>query len=264
MPYILNLKFEEMTSNIEKAFVDLVRKTGRRDVADVLFNIYLGEIEKMYTFSPIGKTPAKLGYQWNPNHRPFYYETTDLHDAFYNAFFSYDPMAASPNAKLPFLAYFRSKVVYHGLDVLDKIKEYSEQFVSFSDLKKEAGADNNRRAEEIVDSRVNRSELFNSEQEERKQGALMDILKSIDKNAVENLGADNSKKARSAKRAHSYLKIYEEVTNEPDGDKHTKEKVGDRLGGVKRTNANNYEKSLRTFATREDEENFYDALGLTE
>lgn len=264
MTYMLNLKFEQMNKHFEGAFVNGVKKTGRRDVADILFGIYRDEIEKMYNFCPLGKTPTRLSYQWNKNHRPFCLELTDIHEAFYQAFFTYDPSGASPKAKLPFLAYFRGKMGYYGLDSLDKEKEEKELFVTFSDLEKDSGSEDKRRAEEIADSRVDYSRVFNSELEEKKLNALRDVINDIDEKAKKNLKSANSKKARDAMRGHNYIDKYKEVVNEPGGDKHTMEKVGERLGGVKRTNAYNYEKSLRTFATREDEENFYDALGLTE
>lgn len=252
---VIDTKFEDMTATIERAFVDLAKK-GVKGSAKALFNIYKDVVREHHEFTPIGKTPSKFGYSWNPNHVEYAEVSDEVYQNFLDAIESFDYSQASPTAKLPFLAYFRSNMGYRALDFLDDEKKYNSKFVPLSTLKESAGPNDDRTAEEILEERMIRDYVYNPEKEERKLAAENDLLDFI------------SDKVTKDKKAHKFITSYREVISRPNGDKNTMTKVSNLLNDdqtserkkVGRTNMYYYKNKLMAHLDEEDTELYNDIV----
>lgn len=262
MAYI-NTKFENMTAAIEKVFVTLA-KNKVKGAANALFSIYRGEIETQHKFTPIGTTPTKLGYNWNPNNISYKSHSGKIFFDFCDALENFDYAEASTTAKLPFLAYFRSIMGYRGQDALNEEQEYNKKICTLSGLKQKANPSDDRLPEEIMEDRMQRDCVYNSDKEERKQKAMEKLVGDITAKTHKAIGSASAKKAKNARTAHQFLTTYSDVSHEPDGTKNTMSKVALRIKGKADARSGMYyhKNKVRVHLNEDDEERFHEALRL--
>jgi len=260
------MKFEEMTAAHESAYIYLAQQ-GMKDAAKILFMIYLEPIMTQHKFSPIGSTPRKLGYNYNPNYIKFASHSGELYINYYKAVMNYDFKARSKTAKLPFLAYLRSIIDFRALDVLKEEKEYNMSTSTFSDMKFKATQKGQDMSEEdIVEQQAYRDLMYNPELSDRKQQELEKLVKNL------------VNKASDDEKSSAFIKGYLDACNEPDGDKNTMRKAGEYMQSLDHRNIGKYtsekaKKDPRTDAyywagkcsvhlTDDEHEKFKDAMRL--
>lgn len=94
----------EMTRTEEDLLVRLAKK-GDKAALRRIFEKYLEPIKAAHTYSPIGKYPAKLGYNHNPNGLDFEEHGQPLYKIHERAVELYDFEKQHKTAKLPYLKY---------------------------------------------------------------------------------------------------------------------------------------------------------------